>query len=219
MDVNPNRAPWVWVRSDDLIAAMRTFDTVENRGYHYGDAGMDMNSDMALEGTVAECAFRNPHVQPAPLTDSPFRAAFLMPKPPDGAQPGTSRTAWPHPRTGPQPRSPHRPRGSPCLALNKKIQSIIITVQRYWSANRCVIAEPLRQKGPTAPRPSWSTQTPPCSSRLPLSSRHRRPSADRDRPLQHHLKRDHDVLPAQRHRAVESRPVQRPAGLPCSRRE
>ena len=31
-DVNPNRAPWVWVRSDDLIAAMRTFDTVENRG-------------------------------------------------------------------------------------------------------------------------------------------------------------------------------------------
>ena len=27
MDVNPNRAPWVWVRSDDLIAAMRTFDT------------------------------------------------------------------------------------------------------------------------------------------------------------------------------------------------
>ena len=33
MDVNPNRAPWVWVSSDDLIAAMRTFDTVENRGY------------------------------------------------------------------------------------------------------------------------------------------------------------------------------------------
>ena len=33
MDVNPNRAPWVWVRADDLIAAMRTFDTVENRGY------------------------------------------------------------------------------------------------------------------------------------------------------------------------------------------
>ena len=33
MDVNPNRAPWVWVGSDDLIAAMRTFDTVENRGY------------------------------------------------------------------------------------------------------------------------------------------------------------------------------------------
>ena len=33
MDVNPNRAPWVWVRSDELIAAMRTFDTVENRGY------------------------------------------------------------------------------------------------------------------------------------------------------------------------------------------
>ena len=33
MDVNPNRAPWVWVRSDDLIAAMRTFDTIQNRGY------------------------------------------------------------------------------------------------------------------------------------------------------------------------------------------
>ena len=33
MDVNPNRAPWVWVEAADLIAAMRTFDTVENRGY------------------------------------------------------------------------------------------------------------------------------------------------------------------------------------------
>ena len=33
MDVNPNRAPWVWARADDLVAAMRTFDTVENRGY------------------------------------------------------------------------------------------------------------------------------------------------------------------------------------------
>ena len=33
MDVNPNRAPWVWGGADDLIAAMRTFDTVENRGY------------------------------------------------------------------------------------------------------------------------------------------------------------------------------------------
>ena len=33
MDVNPNRAPWVWVAAEDLIAAMRTFDTVENRGY------------------------------------------------------------------------------------------------------------------------------------------------------------------------------------------
>ena len=33
MDVNPNRAPWVWVETDALIAAMRTFDTVENRGY------------------------------------------------------------------------------------------------------------------------------------------------------------------------------------------
>ena len=33
MDVNPNRAPWVWVEAGSLIAAMRTFDTVENRGY------------------------------------------------------------------------------------------------------------------------------------------------------------------------------------------
>jgi hypothetical protein len=33
MDVNPNVAPWVWVKSQDLIAAMRTKDTVENRGY------------------------------------------------------------------------------------------------------------------------------------------------------------------------------------------
>ena len=33
MDVNPNRASWVWVAADDLIAAMGTFDTVENRGY------------------------------------------------------------------------------------------------------------------------------------------------------------------------------------------
>jgi hypothetical protein len=33
MDVNPNRASWVWVKTKDLIAAMRTFDTVENRGY------------------------------------------------------------------------------------------------------------------------------------------------------------------------------------------
>jgi len=33
MDVNTNKAPWVWVKSSDLIRAMRTFDTVENRGY------------------------------------------------------------------------------------------------------------------------------------------------------------------------------------------
>lgn len=33
MDVNPNRAPWVWVAADDLIRAMRTKDTNENRGY------------------------------------------------------------------------------------------------------------------------------------------------------------------------------------------
>lgn len=33
MDVNPNKAPWVWVKSKDLMSAMKTFDTVENRGY------------------------------------------------------------------------------------------------------------------------------------------------------------------------------------------
>ena len=33
MDVNPNKAPWVWVKSDLLIKAMNSFDTVENRGY------------------------------------------------------------------------------------------------------------------------------------------------------------------------------------------
>jgi hypothetical protein len=33
MDVNLNRAPWVWVPGKALIAAMRAHDTVENRGY------------------------------------------------------------------------------------------------------------------------------------------------------------------------------------------
>jgi hypothetical protein len=33
MDVNPNKDSWVWVKTDDLIAAMNTFDTIENRGY------------------------------------------------------------------------------------------------------------------------------------------------------------------------------------------
>lgn len=33
MDVNPNKASWVWVKSKNLIAAMKTLDTVENRGY------------------------------------------------------------------------------------------------------------------------------------------------------------------------------------------
>ena len=33
LDVNPNRAPWGWIRTGDLAAAMRTFDRVENRGY------------------------------------------------------------------------------------------------------------------------------------------------------------------------------------------
>lgn len=33
LDVNPTRAPFVWVNADDLIRAMQTFDTIENRGY------------------------------------------------------------------------------------------------------------------------------------------------------------------------------------------
>lgn len=33
LDVNPTKAPWVWVPSHILIRGMRTFDTVENRGY------------------------------------------------------------------------------------------------------------------------------------------------------------------------------------------
>jgi hypothetical protein len=33
LDVNSNKAPWVWVPAKALIAAMRTKDTVENRGY------------------------------------------------------------------------------------------------------------------------------------------------------------------------------------------
>lgn len=33
MDVDPNVADWAWVPASDLIAAMRTFDTTENRGY------------------------------------------------------------------------------------------------------------------------------------------------------------------------------------------
>jgi hypothetical protein len=33
MDVDPNIADWTWIPAADLIAAMRTFDTVENRGY------------------------------------------------------------------------------------------------------------------------------------------------------------------------------------------
>lgn len=33
MDVNPASAGWVWVPTTSLIKGMRTFDTVENRGY------------------------------------------------------------------------------------------------------------------------------------------------------------------------------------------
>jgi hypothetical protein len=33
LDVNPNKADWVWVNTKTLIKAMRTFDTIENRGY------------------------------------------------------------------------------------------------------------------------------------------------------------------------------------------
>jgi hypothetical protein len=33
MDVNPNDKTWVWIKSADLIRAMRTLDVSENRGY------------------------------------------------------------------------------------------------------------------------------------------------------------------------------------------
>lgn len=33
MDVNPNKDQWVWVNSKHLFNSMRTFDTIENRGY------------------------------------------------------------------------------------------------------------------------------------------------------------------------------------------
>lgn len=33
LDVNPNKDNWVWVREEDLYNSMKTFDTVENRGY------------------------------------------------------------------------------------------------------------------------------------------------------------------------------------------
>ena len=33
LDVNPARADWVWMPASTLVKAMRTFDTVENRGY------------------------------------------------------------------------------------------------------------------------------------------------------------------------------------------
>jgi hypothetical protein len=33
LDVNPTAAGWVWMPTATLVAGMRTFDTVENRGY------------------------------------------------------------------------------------------------------------------------------------------------------------------------------------------
>ncbi len=33
MDVTPNKADWIWIKADLLVSAMRTFDTIENRGY------------------------------------------------------------------------------------------------------------------------------------------------------------------------------------------
>ena len=33
MDVNSSKYSWAWVTAEDMINAMRTFDTVENRGY------------------------------------------------------------------------------------------------------------------------------------------------------------------------------------------
>jgi len=33
LDVNPNGKTWAWVRTEALVAAMRTFDSIENRGF------------------------------------------------------------------------------------------------------------------------------------------------------------------------------------------
>ena len=33
LDVNPSKVGWVWVPTSMLVQAMRTFDSVENRGY------------------------------------------------------------------------------------------------------------------------------------------------------------------------------------------
>lgn len=33
LDVNPSKAAWVWMPAETLIRGMRTFDTIENRGY------------------------------------------------------------------------------------------------------------------------------------------------------------------------------------------
>jgi hypothetical protein len=33
LDVNPSTAGWVWMPTSILVKGMRTFDTVENRGY------------------------------------------------------------------------------------------------------------------------------------------------------------------------------------------
>jgi hypothetical protein len=33
LDVNPTTVGWMWVPAGALVKAMRTFDTVENRGY------------------------------------------------------------------------------------------------------------------------------------------------------------------------------------------
>lgn len=50
MDVNPNKAPWVWVSSGDLIAAMRTFDKDENRGYVLVAEGTSKSSKTGKTG-------------------------------------------------------------------------------------------------------------------------------------------------------------------------
>ena len=33
LDVNPAAAGWVWMSTATLVRGMRTFDTIENRGY------------------------------------------------------------------------------------------------------------------------------------------------------------------------------------------
>jgi hypothetical protein len=54
MDVDPSAGPWVWIRSSDLIAAMRASDRGDDRGYV-------LVSDKVLDPRAARIASRKRH--------------------------------------------------------------------------------------------------------------------------------------------------------------
>ena len=85
---------------------------------------MDMNSFMALEGTVTEFAFRNLHVQPASLTDSPIRAA-------------TERTVHSEPRM-PQSRNLRAER-SGAMLRNAESRYGAVTKLLHWSVAALIL--------------------------------------------------------------------------------